>query len=145
MNDVAVAVAAVREQGFSGRVAVLDLDAHPPDGIAACLARDPKHWIGSILGPTGVRSRTWTRRSCPRGPATRSTAGALAALLGRMPRPQLAFVLAGGDVLARDRFGKLGLTLEGARARSPRRDGASRGSRRVCRPPAATPATRGAC
>jgi hypothetical protein len=34
-----------------------------------------------------------------------------------MPRPDLAFVLAGGDVLAGDRMGRLGLTLDGARER----------------------------
>ena len=50
MNDVAVAVATLRAEGYTGRVAVLDLDAHPPDGIAACLARDPGVWIGSISG-----------------------------------------------------------------------------------------------
>src|SRR5438874_280819 len=37
VNDIAVAVAAAREEGFQGRVLVLDLDAHPPDGTAACL------------------------------------------------------------------------------------------------------------
>jgi hypothetical protein len=42
---------------------------------------------------------------------------ALGALLSRMPRPQLAFVIAGGDVLAGDRFGRLGLSLDGARER----------------------------
>jgi len=41
VNDVAVAIAAVRADGFRGRVLVLDLDAHPPDGLAACLAGDP--------------------------------------------------------------------------------------------------------
>jgi hypothetical protein len=34
-----------------------------------------------------------------------------------MPRPELAFVIAGGDVLAGDRFGQLGLSLDGARER----------------------------
>jgi hypothetical protein len=34
-----------------------------------------------------------------------------------MPRPRLAFVIAGGDVLAGDRLGVLGLTLAGARDR----------------------------
>ena len=42
---------------------------------------------------------------------------ALEALLARMPRPKLAFVLAGGDVLAGDRLGRLALSIEGARKR----------------------------
>ena len=50
VNDLAVAVAAVRAEGFAGRVLVLDLDAHPPDGTAACLAADPSAWIGSLSG-----------------------------------------------------------------------------------------------
>ena len=50
VNDVAVAVAALRDEGLAGRVVVLDLDAHPPDGIAACLGKDPTVWIGSISG-----------------------------------------------------------------------------------------------
>jgi len=37
-----------------------------------------------------------------------------------MPRPHLAFVIAGGDVLAGDRFGRLGLSLAGARDRDLR-------------------------
>ena len=41
----------------------------------------------------------------------------LTALLGRMPRPELVFVLAGGDVLHGDRLGHLDLTLEGVRER----------------------------
>ena len=42
LNDVAVAVAVLRDQGFRGRVAILDLDAHPPDGTAACLSGDQR-------------------------------------------------------------------------------------------------------
>src|SRR5438874_2482789 len=50
VNDVAVAVAVLRSEGFRGRIAVLDFDAHPPDGIAECLAGDGDVWIGSISG-----------------------------------------------------------------------------------------------
>jgi len=45
---------------------------------------------------------------------------ALDALLSRMPKAELAFVIAGGDVLAGDKLGLLGLTLAGARARDLR-------------------------
>ena len=76
VNDVAVALAALRKVGFGGRVVVLDLDAHPPDGIAACLARDPSAWIGSLSGsdwgplPRGRRdgpARGNRRRALPVG------------------------------------------------------------------------------
>jgi len=117
VNDVAVAVAALRAEGFGGRVAVLDLDAHPPDGIAACLAHDPSCWLGSLSGsdwgPLPGVDETVLRE----GAGDALYLAALAGLLGRMPRPALAFVLAGGDVLRGDRFGRLGLTVGGARQR----------------------------
>jgi acetoin utilization deacetylase AcuC-like enzyme len=117
VNDVAVAVATLRADGFAGRIAVLDLDAHPPDGIAACLAGDREVWIGSLSGSDWGPLEGVDETVLPEGTGDAAYLGALAALLGRMPRPRLAFVLAGGDVLAGDRFGRLGLTLAGARER----------------------------
>jgi acetoin utilization deacetylase AcuC-like enzyme len=117
VNDVAVAVATLRAEGFSGRVAVLDLDAHPPDGTAACLAPDPESWVGSLSGSDWGRLERADETVLPEGTNDAGYLDALAKLLSRMPRPQLAFVIAGGDVLAGDRFGKLGLTVAGARER----------------------------
>lgn len=117
VNDVAVAIATLRAEGFGGKVAVLDLDAHPPDGLAACLARDEAVWLGSLSGvswgPLTGADETVLRE----GIDDHGYLEALAALLGRMPRPALAFVIAGGDVLLGDRFGRLGLSLAGARWR----------------------------
>ncbi len=117
VNDIAVALAAVRAEGFSGRAVVLDLDAHPPDGVAAALAADPDHWIGSLSGSDWGRIEGVDEVVLPEGTRDGEYLDALGALLERMPRPHLAFVIAGGDVLAGDRFGRLALTLEGARLR----------------------------
>ncbi len=120
LNDVAVSVAALRARGFGGRVVVLDLDAHPPDGTAACLRRDESAWIGSLSGSDWGALPGVDETLLPEGTGDGPYLSALDALLGRMPRPALAFVLAGGDVLAGDRFGRLGLTLDGARRRDLR-------------------------
>jgi acetoin utilization deacetylase AcuC-like enzyme len=117
INDIAVALAALRDEGFQGSTVVLDLDAHPPDGTAACFAADSKVWIGSISGsdwgvPLGVDEVL-----LPDGSGDAEYLAALRALLSRMPRADLAFVIAGGDVLRGDRFGRLGMTLEGVRER----------------------------
>jgi acetoin utilization deacetylase AcuC-like enzyme len=120
VNDVAVAVAALRADGFTGRVAILDLDAHPPDGLAACLGEDPAAWIGSLSGSDWGPLPSVDETVLPEGTGDPGYLEALGALLGRMPRPQLAFVIAGGDVLAGDRLGKLGLSLSGARERDLR-------------------------
>jgi len=117
VNDVAVAVATLRAEGLRGEVAILDLDAHPPDGLSACLADDPDVWIGSLSGSDWGPLPRADETALPEGTADDAYQDALAALLSRMPRPRLAFVIAGGDVLAGDRFGKLGLTLRGARDR----------------------------
>ena len=127
VNDVAVAIAALRAEGFAGQVVVLDLDAHPPDGLAACLAADERAWIGSLSGSDwGPLPRTDETR-LPDGTGDADYLAALDATLRRMPRPALAFVIAGGDVLADDRFGRLGLTLRGTRARDLRVAQALRG------------------
>ncbi len=118
LNDIAVAVAAVRAEGVTGRVVVLDLDAHPPDGLAACLAEDPSSWIGSLSGASwGPLLGTVDETVLPVGTSDTPYLEALAALLRRMPAPALAFVIAGGDVLAGDELGVLGLSLDGARRR----------------------------
>jgi acetoin utilization deacetylase AcuC-like enzyme len=117
VNDIAVSLAALRSEGFSGKAAVIDLDAHPPDGTAACFQGDPQVWIGSLSGshwaPLLGVDETVLRANCSDGEYLE----ALLALLTRMPTPSLAFVIAGGDVLAGDSLGKLGLSLDGVRRR----------------------------
>ncbi|MBI5070960.1 MAG: histone deacetylase [Deltaproteobacteria bacterium] len=120
VNDVAVAVAALRDEGFRGKVVVLDLDAHPPDGLCACFAGDASVFVGSLSGsdwgPLPGVDETLLPQGCPDGPYL----AALDALLARMPEPELCFVIAGSDVLRGDRFGLLGLTLDGVRRRDRR-------------------------
>ena len=120
LNDIAVAASAVRHDGFTGRIVVLDLDAHPPDGTAACLRRDPASWIGSLSGTSSGSIPGVDETKLPPDCPDRDYLAALDALLLRMPEPDLAFVIAGGDVLVDDHLGRLGLTLDGARVRDLR-------------------------
>jgi acetoin utilization deacetylase AcuC-like enzyme len=123
LNDIAVAILALRAEGFRRRVVVLDLDAHPPDGTAECFEADPGVWIGSLSGSDWGPLPGVDETVLPTGCDDGSYLAALESLLARMPSAGLAFVIAGGDVLAGDRFGALALTLDGAR----RRDHAVRG------------------
>ena len=123
VNDIAVAIMMLRDQGFDGRIAVLDLDAHPPDGTADCVNADREGmgevWIGSISGSDwGVVEHV--DETVIIGADDELYLETLDGLLRRMPAPELAFVLAGGDVLAGDRFGGLSLTVEGAYERDRR-------------------------
>lgn len=117
LNDIAVAIATLRSEGFTGKIVVLDLDAHPPDGTSACFQDDPSVWIGSISGTAWTPLFGVDETVLAEGSGDVVYEAALEALLTRMPRPALAFVLAGGDVLAGDPLGKLSLTLEGVAIR----------------------------
>jgi acetoin utilization deacetylase AcuC-like enzyme len=127
VNDIAVAVADLRAHGFSGKVAVIDLDAHPPDGTAACFEGKQDVWIGSLSGSNWGLLPSVDEVHLPAGTTDAAYLEALSALLARMPPSQLAFVVAGGDVLAGDAFGTLALTEEGARARDRKVHEALRG------------------
>lgn len=120
VNDIAVAIADLRQDGFLEQVVVIDLDAHPPDGLAACFERDPKVWVGSLSGSDWGRLRNVDETVLPEGCEDVAYMRALEGLLQRMPPSSLAFVIAGGDVLRGDRLGHLGLTLAGARQRDLR-------------------------
>lgn len=114
VNDLAIAVAVARAEGFSGSIVVLDLDAHPPDGTAACLLPDPTVWIGSLSGSDwGPLPADVDETVLPKGCGDREYMAALDALLERAPRADLVFVVAGGDVVADDPIGALGLTEAG--------------------------------
>lgn len=117
LNDVAIAIAALRDEGFAGRICVIDLDAHPPDGTAACLANDDRAWIGSLSGSDWGKVPRADETVLPDRAGDAVYLQALDALLHRMPPPDLAFVIAGGDVLDGDIHGRVGLTLDGARRR----------------------------
>ncbi len=117
VNDVAVAIAALRAERFSGRVAVLDFDFHPPDGTAACLGRDPSVWLGSISGVTWGELPGVDETVLAAGTGDAEYLAAVDRLLSRMPEIELVFVVAGGDVLAGDRLGTLKLSMNGVRER----------------------------
>jgi len=120
VNDVAVAIASLRAGGFAGRVAVIDLDAHPPDGTSACLGADASVWLSSISGVSWGDLAGVDEVVLPKGTGDAGYLAALDAQLERMPPCELAFVLAGGDVIAGDRLGTLGVSVAGARERDLR-------------------------
>lgn len=116
LNDVACALAALRAEGFGGRAAVIDLDAHQPVGTAACLAGDPLVWMGSISAAAGGLSGV-EAFAVPPGSGNADYRAAFERLLAALPEVELVFVIAGGDVVAGDRLGGLQLDLRGVRRR----------------------------
>ena len=118
INDIAIAIETLRASGFKGDVGVIDLDAHPPDGTAACFENDPSVWIGSLSGSDwGPLPGDVDETLLPNRADDWTYIRALEGLLKRMPPVELTFVIAGGDVLDGDELGRVGMTLNGARKR----------------------------
>ncbi len=118
INDIAVAIAALRDTGFSGKVLVIDLDLHDGDGTRRCFAADESVHTFSI------HNEDWDDR--PAAATTSIALGAdvddatfLATLEDALPevfnavRPELVFYLAGVDTAAKDALGNWRLSRTG--------------------------------
>jgi acetoin utilization deacetylase AcuC-like enzyme len=123
LNDVALAIAVLRAEGRLRRAVVIDLDVHQGNGTAAIFQNDDAVFTFSMHGERNYPSRKM-RSSLDVGlPDGVGDEAYLAALLNHLPSvldaaaADVAFYLAGVDVAAGDRYGKLALTDVGIRAR----------------------------
>lgn len=123
LNDVAVAIAALRAEGAAERFLVVDLDVHQGNGTAALFAADPGVYTLSLHGERNYPADK--ERSTLDVPLADGTGDEdyLAALRPALEtalenaRADLVFYLAGVDVLTGDRYGRLGLSRAGLAAR----------------------------
>ena len=117
-NDIAIAIAELRSQGFSEPIAVIDLDLHDGDGTRAIFADDPSVFTLSIhnahWGPTEAESSFALALGDQVGDRDY-----LAAIREHVPamldrhRPSLVFYLAGCDPAADDPLGNWQISDEG--------------------------------
>jgi acetoin utilization deacetylase AcuC-like enzyme len=123
INDVAIAISRLRAEGLIERAAVIDLDVHQGNGTAAIFEGVDAVFTFSMHGERNyplVKMRS--DLDVPLADGTRDSE--YLDILGRhLPtvlersRADLVFYLAGVDVAAGDRYGKLSLTDEGIRLR----------------------------
>jgi acetoin utilization deacetylase AcuC-like enzyme len=122
-NDVAVALARLRDEGLAERALVLDCDVHQGDGTAHLLGPDPETFTVSLHG-----ARNYPFQRIPSdldvdiasGTGDERYLQALdEALDFALPRARadFAFYLAGADPWEGDRLGRLSLSKAGLRAR----------------------------
>ena len=123
LNDVAIAIEELRAQGRASRFLVVDLDVHQGNGTAAIYAGDEHVYTLSLHGarnyPTAKeRSTLDVALDDGTGDADylRALAAALPAALAAS-EADVVFYLAGVDVVAGDRYGRLALTVAGVRER----------------------------
>ena len=122
LNDVAVAIRQLLLEGAIGRAAVIDLDVHQGNGTAAIFEADAAVFTFSMHGE---RNYPLQKMRSNLDVPMRDGAGDeeyLDALQRHLPTvlgtgADIAFYLAGVDVAAGDRYGKLSLSEEGIRLR----------------------------
>jgi acetoin utilization deacetylase AcuC-like enzyme len=125
VNDVAIAVRALRASGEARRSAVIDLDVHHGNGTASLLGSDPEAFTVSLHQESNYPARKPPSRvdvGLPDGAGDELYLEALAGPLARAIefRPDVLFLLAGADPFEHDRLGGLRLTLEGLKERDRR-------------------------
>jgi acetoin utilization deacetylase AcuC-like enzyme len=122
-NDVAVAVRVLQREGCLRRAAIIDLDVHQGNGTARIFCEDPAVFTFSIHGDRNYPFHKETSRLDVGLPDAADDATYLAALEQHLAPVldagswDLVCYLAGADPYRHDRFGRLGLTVEGLRRR----------------------------
>ena len=122
-NDLVIALRRLRADGRIDRVLIIDLDVHQGNGTAVLCRTDAATFTFSMHGANNYPARK-EQSSLDIDLADGTTdetylsrlAGILPTLVERA-RPDLVMYQAGVDVLAGDRFGKLGLSLAGVEER----------------------------
>jgi len=118
-NDAAVAARLMQAERRAARVAIVDLDVHQGNGTAAILAGDPSVFTLSLHGENNYPFRKVPGDldiALPDGTGDDDYLAALEEALAELERrfdPHLLIYLAGADVYAGDRLGRLALTQAG--------------------------------
>jgi acetoin utilization deacetylase AcuC-like enzyme len=123
LNDVAVAIRALQAEGAIARALIVDLDVHQGNGTAAIFAADPRVFTFSMHGARNYpleKLKSTLDVELADGTGDAEYLALLAEQLERILagfQPNVVFYLAGVDVAAGDRYGRLALTDAGIRAR----------------------------
>jgi acetoin utilization deacetylase AcuC-like enzyme len=123
LNDVAVAIRKLQWEGAIERAAIVDLDVHQGNGTAAIFEADDEVFTFSMHGERNYPlAKMRSNLDVPFKDGA-GDAEYLDALLRHLPTvldtadANIVFYLAGVDVAAGDRYGKLALTEEGIQQR----------------------------
>ena len=122
LNDVAIAVRALRARNLIRRAAVIDCDVHQGNGTATIFSGDPDTFTFSIHGANNYplfKAQSSLDVEMSDGTSDGEYLECLAHHLQTVfaHEPNIVFYLAGADPYARDKLGRLALSIEGLRAR----------------------------
>lgn len=118
LNDVAIAIRALRRDRLALRVAIVDCDVHQGNGTATIFAGDESVYTFSMHGAKNYplfKVRSTLDVELPDGTSDEAYLQTLAEHLPRVfaHAPDIIFYLGGADPYVGDRLGRLALTMRG--------------------------------
>lgn len=122
-NDIAIAANELIHQHNFQRILVIDLDVHQGNGTAHIFRNEPKVFTFSMHGAKNYPQRKEASDLDIGMPDKTEDQVYLKVLRNTLPnlfeqvQPEMVFYLSGVDVLATDKLGRLGLSLEGCKQR----------------------------
>ena len=122
LNDVAIAIRAMRARKLIRRAAIVDCDVHQGNGTATIFSGDADTFTFSIHGANNYplfKAQSSLDRELPDGTSDDEYLECLAHHLPTVfaHDPDIVFYLAGADPYAGDKLGRLALSIQGLRAR----------------------------
>lgn len=125
LNDVAIAIRALRRDGLIKRAAIVDCDVHQGNGTAVIFENDETVFTFSMHAAKNYplfKMRSTLDLELPDGTSDETYLEMLASHLPRVFAfdPDIVFYLGGADPYKGDKLGRLALTIEGLRLRDER-------------------------
>ena len=122
LNDVAIAIRALRARTLIERAAIVDCDVHQGNGTATILAGDNEAFTFSMHGANNYplfKAQSTLDIELRDGTGDDEYLETLARHLPAVfaHDPEIVFYLAGADPFAKDKLGKLSLSIDGLRER----------------------------
>ncbi len=123
LNDVAVAARYLLDSGKAGKILVIDLDVHQGNGTAQIFTDEPSVFTFSMHGKDNYphhKEKSDLDIELPTGTTDATYLSILKDTLKdliQLVRPDFLFYVAGVDILAGDKLGKLSVSAEGCRER----------------------------
>ena len=122
LNDVAIAIRAMRARKLIRRAAIVDCDVHQGNGTATIFAGDADTFTFSMHGANNYplfKAQSMLDVELPDGTSDAAYMETLASHLPHVfqSNPEIVFYLAGADPYRGDKLGRLALTIDGLRER----------------------------
>lgn len=123
LNDQAIAAQFLLNHKLAKKIVIIDLDVHQGNGTAKIFQNNPNVFTFSTHGKTNYPFKKETSDldiafdDGTTDDAFLKTIGAIIPKLIETQKPDFIFYLAGVDILASDKLGKLGCSLDGCKKR----------------------------